>query len=248
MVSVLDFSDADGGARLAAQPLNVELNARIERATAAAAKLPRAYLGASIVGHECARQVQYDWWCVPTLPARIQTIFDRGHFFEARIREQLRRAGFLFAPKEALEFAALDGALQGHADGIIIAGPAMPGAYLAFPCVWECKALNSKNWKAVDCDGLTKTFPRYATQVALYQYFLDTTNPALVTCVNADTCEVLHLAAPFDARRADAAVRRAEEISAATRAGELLPRFTNDPSNWKCQICSHRARCWGSAP
>jgi hypothetical protein len=239
----IDFSDVGG---LAALPLNLELNARIERATAAAARLPRDYLGASIAGDECARAIQYSWWCTPDLPARIQLIFDRGHAFEALIRAHLIRAGFLFAPPEALEFTALDGHLRGHADGVIASGPAMPGAHLAFPCVWECKALNSKNWRAVVKDGFIKTFPRYATQIALYQHFLSTTNPALVSCINSDSCEVLHLSLPFDAVRARGAVERAQSIIAATRNGELLPRFTNDHNNWKCKICSHRQRCWGA--
>jgi hypothetical protein len=241
-VSKIDFSDVGG---LAAQPLNVELNARVERATAAAARLPRSYLGASIVGHECARQIQYDWWCLPDLPARVQLIFDRGHALEALMRAQLIRAGFVFVPQEALEFVACDGHLAGHADGAIIAGPAMPGVYLAFPCVWECKALNAKNWRAINKDGLVKTFPRYATQVGLYQHFLDKPNPALVTCVNADSCEVLHFALPFDAVRARATIERAEAIIAATRVGELLPRFTNNPHDWRCGICPHKQRCWG---
>jgi hypothetical protein len=245
-VNRLDFSDADGGAKLSFQPLSVELNARIERAAATAAALPRIYLGASIVGHECARQVQYDWWCVPTLPARVRSIFDRGHYFEARAREQLIQAGFAFAPKEALEFVALDGFLQGHADGVVIAAPALPGIYIPLPAIWECKAINAKNWRAVDKNGFTQTFPRYATQVALYQHFFNKTNPALITCVNADTCEVLHLTLPFDARRAEEAIERAQMIIAATKVGELLERFTNDPDDWRCKICSHRGRCWGA--
>jgi hypothetical protein len=156
------------------------------------------------------------------------------------------QAGFAFAPPEALAFVALDGYLQGHADGIIIAGPAMPGVYLATPCVWECEALNAKNWRAVVKDGLAKVFPKYATQVALYQHFLNKPNPALVTCVNAESCEVLHFTLPFDVPRARATVERVEAIIAATRNGELLPRFTNDSKNWKCGICPHKNRCWGA--
>lgn len=83
-MSAIDYSDADK--QLAREPLNTELNALIERATAAAARLPRAYLGASIVGHECARQVQYDWWVLPTLPARVRLIFDRPCLREAGAR------------------------------------------------------------------------------------------------------------------------------------------------------------------
>jgi hypothetical protein len=244
-VSAIDYSDANK--QLALEPLNVELNALVERATAAAARMPRAYLGASIVGHECARQVQYDWWVLPTLPARVRLIFDRGHAFEALARAQLVQAGFRFAPPEALGFVALDGHLQGHCDGIVIAAPAMPSPYHAVPCVWECKALNAKNWRAVEKNGFAKVFPRYVVQIGLYQKFLDQLNPALVTCVNADSCEVLHLALPYDAERAQQSINHASMIIEATRAGELLPRFTNDPTNWICRFCPHNSRCWGSA-
>jgi hypothetical protein len=174
----------------------------------------------------------------------VKAIFERGHFFEARMRERFVAVGFAFAPPEALEFKALDGYLQGHADGIIIAKPAMPGAYLAPPCVWECKALNAKNFRAVVRDGLAKVFPKYAVQIALYQRFFDKTNPALVTCVNADTCEPLHFTLPFNAERAERGIDRAAAIIAATRAGELLPRFTTDPEDWRCKICAFREKCW----
>jgi hypothetical protein len=122
----------------------------------------------------------------------------------------------------------------------------MPSVSLAFPCVWECKALNAKNWRAVNKDGFAKTFPRYATQVALYQHFLGKAKPALITCVNADSCEVLHFTLPFDSQRARASAERIEAIVAATRTGELLPRFTNNPKDWRCGICPHRNRCWGT--
>jgi hypothetical protein len=244
MSDAIDFSDVGG---LAALPLNIEINAHVERATATAAKMPRPYLGASIVGHECQRQVQYDWWCLPTLSARIQLIFDRGHAFEALARAQLIQAGFVFAPNEALEFVALDGAMKGHADGIIIAGPAMPGVYLQLPAIWECKALNAKNWRAVNANGLVRTFGRYGVQIAVYQKFLDKTNPALVTVINSDNCEILHLALPYDAERAEQAVARAEAIIAATRAGELLPRAYDSRNDWRCRVCPHTKRCWGVA-
>jgi hypothetical protein len=241
-MAAIDFTDVGG---LAGLPLNVELNARVERAAAAAIRLPRMYLGASIAGDECARAIQYAWWTVPDLPARVKLVFDRGHALETLARTQLQQAGFLFAPPEALEFAVLDGYLQGHADGIIVSGPALPGVNFALPAIWEAKCLNAKNWKAVNKDGFAKTFPRYATQVSLYQRFLNKPNPALVTCVNADSCEILHFTLPFDAQRARATVERIEAIVAATRNGELLPRFTNNPKDWRCGICPHKARCWG---
>jgi hypothetical protein len=232
-------------ASLSLEPVNVALNDAIERAAATTAELPRPYLGASIIGHGCARRCQYDWWIKPALAARVRAIFDRGHHAEQRARELLVAAGFKFAPPEALAFVAAGGALRGHADGIIHSGPGLPGAYIVYPLVWEHKCTNAKNWRAIERDGLEKTFPQYAAQVSLYQAYLDVTNPALFTVTNADTCEQLHLFVPFDAERAQFWSDRAANIIAATRAGELLPRAYDDPEDWRCRMCPHARRCWG---
>jgi hypothetical protein len=232
-------------ASLSLEPVNIAINDAIERAAATTAELPRPYLGASIVGDECLRKVQYTWWCKPVLPARVQDIFKRGHYFEDVARQHLIAAGFKFAPPEALAFTAVNGCLRGHADGIIIAGPnPLNGAYFNYPFLWECKCLNAKNWRAIERDGLEKVFPQYAAQVALYQAYLDKTNPALFTAVNADTCERLHFFVPFSAVRAQEWSDRAAYIIEATRASELLPRAYDDPQDWHCRVCSHRERCW----
>src|SRR6516225_1852472 len=126
-------------ANLSIEPINGAINDAIERAAATVAEQPRPYLGASIIGHECARRIQYDWWCKPVLAARTREIFDRGHYFEERARRHLVATGFRFAPSEALEFTAANGALRGHADGIIIHGPELPGTYLIYPTIWEHK-------------------------------------------------------------------------------------------------------------
>jgi hypothetical protein len=231
-------------ASLSIEPINVAVNEAIERAAAATAELPRPYLGASIVGSECLRKVQFDWWCKPTHSARLREIFARGHYFEAQSRERLIAAGFKFAPPEVLGFSAVNGALRGNADGIMIAGPDLPGACLIYPLLWEHKAINARNWKALERDGLEKTFPQYAAQVSLYQAYLDITNPALFTALNADTCERLHFLVPFNAERAQFWSDRAVTIIEATRAGELLPRGFDDPRDWHCRMCPHAERCW----
>jgi len=231
-------------ANLSIEPINVAINDAIERVAATAAELPRPYLGASIIGHECARRIQYDWWCKPELVARTREIFHRGHYFEERARKRLIAAGFKFAPSEVLAFAAAGGALRGHADGIVIHGPDLLDVYPIYPAVWECKAINARNWRALERDGLEKTFPQYAAQVAIYQAYLNVTNPALFTAVNADTCEFLHFFVSFNAERAQLWSDRAANIIEATRAGELLPRAYNDSADWRCRICPHKERCW----
>jgi hypothetical protein len=180
--------------------------------------------------------------CDPVFPARVKDIFSRGHFFEEVMRRHLIAAGFKFAPTERLAFKAVDGLFRGHADGIIVAGPELPA--LIYPCLWECKCLGAKGWRAIERDGLTGLYGVYAAQVALYQAYLDVTAPALFSCINADTAERLHFAVPFDAQLAQAASDRAVTVIEATRAGELLSRVTEDPDDWRCKMCSHRERCW----
>ena len=74
---------------------------------------------------------------------------------------------------------------------------------------------------------------------------LDITNPALFTVLNADTCERLHFLVPFDAALAQTTSDRAVAIIKATKAGELLPRITENADDWRCKMCAHRERCWG---
>jgi hypothetical protein len=234
---VLDFNKAS----LSAEPVNVLLNELIERAEPPS-KNWRQYLGASAIGAECLRKVQYDWMCDPIFPARIKDIFARGHFFEEVTRQHLIAAGFRFAPADRLEFKAIHGLFRGHADGIILAGPQTLGLY--YPCLWEHKCLKNKGWHAIERDGLKGLHEVYAAQVATYQAYLDVTNPALFSVVNADTCERLHFLVPFDAQLAQRMSDRAVMVIESTRAGELLQRISDDPEDWRCRMCSHRERCW----
>src|SRR6516225_4820631 len=123
-------------ANLSNDPLNVAINARVEEASARkhANDRARGYLGASLIGDECLRKIQFEWMvATATFPARVHSIFARGHFFEAESRQLLIDAGFIFAPPEVLGFTAVDGLIAGHADGIIINAPAVSGLFRATP-------------------------------------------------------------------------------------------------------------------
>src|SRR5690606_32956317 len=97
-----------------------------------------------------------------------------------------------------------------------------------------CKTMNARNWRACVKDGVTKSKPVYAAQIAIYQAYMESTvpgiaaNPALFTAINKDTAELHHELVPFDAERAQTASDRAVRILAATDAGELLPRVATN--------------------
>jgi hypothetical protein len=231
-------------ANLSLEPINVAVNDAIERVAARTERAREQYLGASILGHECLRRIQYEWWCRSEFPARDLERFERGHYFEERMRRHLVAAGFRFAPAAACEFIAVGGVLRGHADGVIIHGPDLLGAYVIYPLLWEHKCLKATSWREIERDGLEKKHSNYLVQVAFYQAYLNITNPALFTVTNADTCEWLHFLVPFNAECAQLWSDRAANIIAATRANELLPRGFDDPEKFPCKQCPHRARCW----
>jgi hypothetical protein len=235
---VLDFNRA----HLSEEAISVAINALIDQAEPPE-QSERQYLGASAIGSECLRKVQYDWWCRPVHMSQTRDIFARGHFFEELSRQHLLRAGFTFAPSELLSFSAAGGLFRGHADGILMSGPELPEA--GFPCLWEHKCLGDKGWRSLERDGLEKAYPQYAAQVSLYQAYLDVTeHPAIFTAVNGNTCTRLHLFVPFNAEQAQVSSDRAVAVIEATHAGELLPRAYDDPANWRCKACGHGERCW----
>jgi hypothetical protein len=237
MSTILDFNTP----KLSERPINDLINQLIEQAEPPRENY-RQYLGASSMGSECLRKIQYDWMCDAQLQARQRDIFERGHWGEDLSRQHFVAAGFQFAPPERLKFVAVDGLFRGHADGILITGPPIPA--LKYPAIWEHKTLKAKGWKAIERDGLTGLYAPYGGQVALYQAYLDCTNAALFTVLNADSCERLHFLVPFDAQLAQLTSDRAVTIIQATRAGELLSRISEDPEDWRCRMCSHRERCW----
>jgi hypothetical protein len=244
-VSAIDLNEADKHEALVNAALSVAIDEAIDRVALAAARPTRGYLGASAIGGDCERKTQFDWLVDGFVDARQARIFGRGHFFEAAMRAQMLQAGFEFAPDSALAFIALDGRLQGHADGLLIAAPAMPGIYLQLPCVWEAKAIKHDGWVRLAREGLAKAYPAYLTQVQLYMRFLDKRNPTLFSAVDANTCKALHFLVPYDETLVEEAVERAKRVIAATERGDLLRRGHPSPDSWQCKRgCGHAERCW----
>ena len=238
--TVLDFNS----------PVSTGVNAAINTALDAAALVEqreqrRNYLGASGIGSECLRKVQFDWQRVSVHAARTKRIFNRGHASEEKIAASLIAAGFAIERgTDATGFTVCDDMFRRHCDGIIRSGPAIEG--LKYPCLWEHKCLGSSGWKKIEKSGLRAAYPVYYDQVQIYQAYLGLDeNPALFTAENADTCHLLALTVEFDADAAQAASDRAVAVIQATQAGELLPRITDKgPSDWRCKMCSHSGFCW----
>ena len=238
------------------------INAVIDKAIEAArATTPsRTYLGGSRLGAPCERALQFEFAGAPKdddqeFSGQTLRIFEIGHALEDLAVRWLRAAGFdLYTRKgnrpdgEQFGFSVAGGRIRGHVDGIIAAGP--EGFGLAVPALWECKTMNAKNWRTCVKDGVTKSKPVYATQIALYQAYMEGTvpgisaAPALFTAINKDTAELHHELVPFDADLAQRMSDRGVRILQAADAGELLPRIATTADFFECRFCPWAARCW----
>ena len=238
------------------------INAVIDKAIEAArATTPsRTYLGGSRLGAPCERALQFEFAGAPKdddqeFSGQTLRIFEIGHALEDLAVRWLRAAGFdLYTRKgnrpdgEQFGFSVAGGRIRGHVDGIIAAGP--EGFGLAVPALWECKTMNAKNWRACVKDGVTKSKPVYAAQIALYQAYMEGTvpgisaAPALFTAINKDTAELHHELVPFDADLAQRMSDRGVRILQAADAGELLPRIATTADFFECRFCPWAARCW----
>ncbi len=227
------------------------VDAAMQRARAR--QTPRSYLGGSRLGVSCERALQYEFAQAPVDPGRdpdgrLLRIFDRGHVVEDCVVGWLREAGFDLRTRKAsgeqFGFAALDGRLQGHVDGVIVDGPDL-GHGCGYPALWENKCLGSKSWRELEKNRLAVAKPVYAAQVAVYQAYLELHKyPALFTAINADTMEIYAELVPFDAALAQRMSDRAVKVISATDAGDLLPRGFNDSTHFECRMCPWQYRCW----
>jgi len=238
--NVIDFNSPDVSA------VDTAINTALDAAALVEQREERRnYLGASGIGSECLRKVQFDWQRVSVHAARTKRIFNRGHASEEKLAASFAAAGFVIERgTDAVAFTACDGAFRGHCDGIFRSGPAIEG--LVYPFLWENKCLGTSGFAKVKKHGLRAAYPAYYDQVQIYQAYLGLDeNPALFTVENADTCHLLCVTVPFDADAAQAASDRAASVIEATRAGELLPRITDKgPTDWRCKMCSHSEFCW----
>jgi hypothetical protein len=210
----------------------------------------RRYLGASRLGVSCERALQYEFAQAPVdcgreIQGRILRIFERGHVNEECVVGWLRGAGFDLrthkADGEQFGFSVADGRLQGHIDGVFVAGP----KGFAYPALWETKCLGAKSWRDLHKNRLAVSKPVYAAQIAVYQAYLELfDHPAIFTAVNADTMEIYAELVPFDAALAQRMSDRAVRVITATEAGELLPRSFADSSHFECKFCAWQERCW----
>ena len=211
----------------------------------------RKYIGASSIGEECSRKIQYRYLNYPVDPdkefsAQTLRIFQFGHEIEDYAAKWIKGAGFDLRTEdsqgEQFGFSIADDQIKGHIDGVLCDGP-VP---MAYPSLWENKSANDKKFQAFVRLGVAKANPTYATQIALYQTYMHLdAHPALFTVVNKNTSEIYYELVPYNRQLAQEASDRAVNILTAAKAGDILPRIAQSKDFFACKFCEFRETCWG---
>ena len=209
---------------------------------------PRTYLGGSRIGEPCVRKLVYEINHTPIdagkgFNGQTLRIFDAGHQFETLSVRWLRAAGFDLrthrSDGDQFGFITANGRIRGHIDGVIVDGPDVG---VAWPVLFEHKAVNSKSWTDIVKRGVELSKPIYYAQLQIYMAYMEL-DGALFTALNKDTQALHHEVVRFDARAAQALSDKAVDIIRAAESGELPPRIASSPDFYLCRWCAYAKRC-----
>lgn len=248
MSAPLDFNKHQHKEQHASDAINAVLDASLSAKRAKQER--REYVGASAIGHECERSIQFEYAGAPKerdfAPATLRK-FDQGHFGEELARTWFLDAGFSLVQRsqktgERFRWTQLDDQASGEPDGVFIDGPPV----FAYPALWEHKYVGGKTYREIVKHGLKKARPGYYSQTQVNMAYLGLTdNPAIFTVTCGDDGLQTHLTIEFDAEEAQRTSDKFVRIVKATQAGELLPRPFANNEHFICKMCAFAQRCWG---
>ena len=206
----------------------------------------RGYLGASIIGHSCARYLWYTFraCCRPEFTGRMYRLLERGDLEEVRFCKDLRDIGCTvheIDPDTGKQFevSALGGHFSGHMDGCAVGIPEAPKTWH----VCEFKTHNAKSYAKLQKEGVEKAKPQHFAQMQVYMHLTGMTR-AIYMAVNKDTDEIYVERVRYDKQKAEALLTRAERIIASTTPPE---RIASRPDYYECSWCDAKTICWASS-
>lgn len=204
---------------------------------------PRGYLGGSVLGRECERQLWYGFrWATSgeAFDGRMLRLFDRGQREEATFVSELRGIGCTVydvdpATGAQFTFKAVAGHAGGSMDGVALGVPEAPKTYH----VGEFKTHNAKSFALLQKSGVKAAKPEHYAQMMIYMHWSQLTR-ALYLAVNKDTDDLFAERIRYNEAEAMALEAKAERV---IYAPEPLEGISKDPAFFKCKFCPASQVC-----
>ena len=203
----------------------------------------RNHLGASIIGHDCARYSwsTFRWLKKPTFTGRMQRLFKRGHLEELRFIEYLRGIGFTVSDRDEngkqYRISGVKGHFGGSTDGVCEFPPSwgIPGKFIT---EFKTKATGAGFNKLIE-KGVKLAANEHWNQMCLYGKHLGITH-ALYFSVNKND-DSLHVEmVKLDWGLAQDKLRKAEKIIESQTPPEKVSQM---PTFFTCKYCHFANIC-----
>lgn len=202
----------------------------------------RTHLGASGVGHECARKIWYGfrWTTRQKHGGRLLRLFNRGHLEEARFIAMLLCIGadVYQQDENGKQFRISDagGHFGGSGDGVVVN---IPDLDPWTPALAEFKTSADKPFIKVQKEGVRKAKFEHYVQMQVYMRKMGLA-VALYMAVNKNNDELYAEIVPFNAAIADEFINRGVGL---VWMDGLPTRISESPGWFECRWCDHRGVC-----
>lgn len=214
------------------------LSSKIENLLPRADRKPRDYIGASIIGSECLRQIWYEFKGYPSteVPAKLLRTWEIGRTLEAVILQWLKDAGIEIQDNpvglaEALK-APRNPYFQGHVDAIWV----KDGKAFA---VIEAKTAKDSSFNKFVNTGLRRWNPQYYAQVQSYMG-MSGIHVAYIIVLNKDSSDIADEMVAFDESFYQGLLEKAKMVA---NANCPPPRVNNSPLWFACKMCKFNKEC-----
>jgi hypothetical protein len=209
-----------------------------------AATDPRQYLGASVIGHNCAKYLWLSFRLAKreAFEGRMLRLFERGHREETRFVEDLRAIGVTVHDTDPQggqwAVSAFGGHFRGHMDGACVGLPEAKAVWH----VLEFKTHSAKSFAKLEKEGVIVSKPMHYAQMQVYM-LLTGLEKALYLAVNKDTDALYSERFSLDK---DVAQRLIDRASSIIFAAEPPLPLSKDPAYFECKWCHMHPICHGT--
>lgn len=201
----------------------------------------RSHLGASMIGRDCPRQLWYGfrWHKVSKHVGRTILLFNRGHLEEGRFVSLLQMIDMAVwqVDKHGKQFR-----ISGHGghygsaiDGVVKGCPDMPDE----PIMAEFKTSNTKNFKAMEKNGVRECKTEHFVQMQQYMG-KNKLKWCLYMMVCKETDELYCELVPFEQETYEQYHDRAGMIIFSDRPPTQI---ATSPGAWACKFCDYKDIC-----
>ncbi|WP_188609878.1 oxidoreductase [Chelatococcus reniformis] len=200
----------------------------------------------STFGTECDRAIWLEWrrtFEQPRLQGNKLRLFETGHREEARLIDDLRKAGVDVVDRDPdtdkqWKVTCVGGHLSGRLDGRALGVPEAPATWH----VVELKTHNEKSFKALVKDGVAKSKPGHLAQMQFYMHRTGLQRALYLASTKND--EGLYAERiTYDPAIALTLVARAERIVRASRPPAKLHEDPTAKMAFACGWCPARQVC-----